>query len=210
MTNNDILRRLRYTFNFNDAKMADIFESGGLKVTPKQVIAWLKKDEDPLFEECIDTQLAIFLNGLINERRGKREGQQPTPEKRLNNNIILTKLKIALNLKAEDIVDLMRETNLPINKAELSAFFRKRDHKNYRPCHDQFLRNFIKGVELKFFVTRPAKYITSKDKEQNLSKPNKNKAASNHKPAKASNKVVYHNPNATKKRDVLSVKPKKD
>jgi len=87
---------------------------------------------------------------LINDRRGKKEGPQPKPEQRLTNNIIFRKLKIALDLKAEEILEIMDLTNVRISKHELSAFFRKPDHKHYRDCKDQILRNFISGVQLKY------------------------------------------------------------
>ncbi|MGB0886259.1 MAG: DUF1456 family protein, partial [Chitinophagales bacterium] len=91
-----------------------------------------------------------FLNGFINEKRGKREGEQPKPEKTLNNNIILRKLKIALNLKDTDVIDMLDLAGLKFSKHELSAFFRKPDQKQYRACKDQFLRNFLYGMELKY------------------------------------------------------------
>jgi len=150
MTNNDILRSIRYSFDFNDSKMIDVFALADHQVTREQISDWLKKDDDPAYQNCGDTQLAIFLNGLIIDRRGKKEGPQPKPEKRLNNNIIFRKLKIALDLKAEDILDIMNLADLRMSKHELSAFFRKPDHKNYRDCKDQILRNFLKGVRLKY------------------------------------------------------------
>ena len=150
MTNNDILRRIRYIFDFNDSKMIAIFGLADHQVTREQISDWLKKDDDPAFQKCSDTHLAVFLNGLINDRRGKKEGQQPKPEQRLTNNIIFRKLRIALDLKAEDILEIMDLTNGRISKHELSAFFRKPDHKHYRDCKDQILRNFINGVQLKY------------------------------------------------------------
>jgi len=107
MTNNDILRRIRYIFDFNDSKMITIFGLAGHQVTRGQISDWLKKDDDPAYQKCSDTQLAIFLNGLINDKRGKKEGPQPEPEKRLTNNIIFMKLKIALNLKADLTIDFI-------------------------------------------------------------------------------------------------------
>ncbi len=150
MTNNDILRRIRYTFDFSDWKMIAIFGLAEHQVTRGQISDWLKKDDDPAYQECSDTQLAIFLNGLINDKRGKKEGQQPEPEKRLTNNIIFRKLKIALDLKAEDILEIMNLANYRMSKHELSALFRRPDHKNYRDCKDQILRKFLKGVQLKY------------------------------------------------------------
>lgn len=150
MINNDILRRIRYTFDFNDSKMIELFGLAGLKVTREQISNWLKKDEDPAFKKCSDTELATFLNGLIIDRRGKKDGPQPQPEKRLTNNAIFMKLKIALDLKAEDVLDILNLSDVQISKHELSAFFRKPDHKHYRECKDQILRNFLNGLQLKY------------------------------------------------------------
>ncbi len=150
MTNNDVLRRIRYTFDFSDSKMIAIFGLADLQVTRGEISNWLKKDDDPAFQECSDTQLAIFLNGLINDKRGKKDGPQHEPEKRLTNNIIFMKLKIALNLKAEDVLEILGLADFHLSKHELSAFFRRPDHKHYRACKDQILRNFLKGVQLKY------------------------------------------------------------
>ena len=150
MTNNDILRRIRYAFDFSDSKMIAIFGLADYTVTREQISDWLKKDEDPEFKACSDIELAIFLNGLINDRRGKKDGPALVPEKRINNNIILRKLKIALDLKAEDLLEMLAAVDVSISKHELSAFFRKPDHKHFRSCKDQILRKFIEGVQLKY------------------------------------------------------------
>jgi len=150
MTNNDILRRIRYTFDFEDSKMMAIFALADLEVTRAQVVDWLKKDDDPNYKACNDRDFATFLNGLINDRRGKKEGAQPEVEKRLTNNIIFRKLKIALDLKDDDILQLMALADFSMSKHELSAFFRKPTHKNYRECKDQILRNFLQGVQIQY------------------------------------------------------------
>ena len=150
MNNNDVLRRIRFIFNFGDSKMISIFGQADQQVTRTEISDWLKKEDDPAYQECSDTQLAIFLNGLINDKRGKKEGAQPVPEKRLTNNIIFMKLKIALDLKAEDVLEIMALADFAMSKSELSAFFRKPGHKHYRDCMDQILRNFLQGLQLKF------------------------------------------------------------
>ena len=152
LNNNDILRRIRYTFDISDSKMISIFGLADHQVSREQISAWLKKDDDPAFQKCSDTQLAIFLNGLINDRRGKNERPQPKPEQRLTNNIILRKLKIALELKSDDILKIIGLTHVNISKHELSAFFRKPAHKHYRECKDQILRNFLHGLQLTYRV----------------------------------------------------------
>ena len=147
MTNNDILRRLRYIFDLDDSKVIAIFGLADLQVTRAQISDWLKKEEDESFQECQDFELAAFLNGFITEKRGPKDGPGPVPEKILTNNLVLVKLKIALNLKSEDILELI---GLKLSKHELSAFFRKPDHKHFRECKDQVLRNFLIGLQNKF------------------------------------------------------------
>lgn len=147
MINNDILRRVRYIFDYNDTKMIALFGLANHKVTREQISNWLKKDDDPGFVECSDGELAIFLNGLINDRRGKKEGLPAVPESRLTNNIIFNKLKIALNLRADDVLSILTLAGSKISQHELSAFFRKPGHRHYRVCQDQILRNFLQGLQ---------------------------------------------------------------
>ena len=150
MLNNDILRRIRYAFDFTDSKMMSLFASGGEEATREQISDWLKKEDDPAFKSLHDVKLAVFLNGFINDRRGKKEGEQAKPEKTLTNNIIFKKLKIALSLRDEDILDILESVGMTISKHEISAFFRSPEQNQYRLCKDQVLRNFIHGIQLKY------------------------------------------------------------
>ena len=152
MNTNDVLRRIRYTFSLDDSKMMAVFGLGGLEVNRAEISDWLKKDDDPDYQKCSDQQLATFLNGLIVDKRGKKDGPQPEPEKQLSNNIVFRKLKIALNLQADEVLSLVNQADFHISKHELSAFFRKPGHKHYRECKDQVLRNFLKGMQLKYRV----------------------------------------------------------
>ena len=148
MTNNDIFRRIRYTFDLKDNTIVKIFALADVSVSREQVTAWLKKDEDDAFVTMKNKELASFLNGFISFKRGKREGPQPAPESQLNNNMVFQKLRIALNMKAEDILEVFEQVGLPLSAHELSAFFRKPSHKNYRECKDQMLRKFLMGIQL--------------------------------------------------------------
>jgi len=150
MNNNDILRRIRYTFDYSDSKMKAIFAQADFEVTREMVCDYLRKDDEASFLNCPDIELATFLNGLINEKRGKKEGAQPTPEKELTNNLIFRKLRIALNLQDDGVLALLQLADFRLSKPELSAFFRKPGHKHYRECKDQILRNFLKGMQLKY------------------------------------------------------------
>lgn len=151
VTNNDILRRLRYVFSFNDKQMIEIFALARWEITSKDLLGWLKHEEEPEYVRCDDMSFNCFLDGLIIHKRGPKDGETPKPEKTaINNNLIFRKLKIALNYKDEDIMAALELADFRISKHELSAFFRKSDHKNYRECQDQVLRNFLKGIQLKY------------------------------------------------------------
>jgi len=150
MNNNDVLRRIRYIFDFSDSQMIELFKLAKLKVEQVGLHHWLRKEEDPLMVELSDQELAAFLNGLIIKKRGKGEGPQPVPEKQLGNNLILKKMKIALKLDSEDILKLFESDGQVVSKHELSAFFRNPNHGSYRRCLDQYLRNFFNGLQKKF------------------------------------------------------------
>lgn len=150
MTNNDCLRRIRYILDFSDSKMIAIFGLANVETDRKEVSAWLKQDDDADFEECRDASFAAFLNGMIVALRGEKEGEPPRVETKLNNNMIFMKLKIALSLKADEILQILESAGQEVSKHELSAFFRRPDHKHYRECKDQILRNFLNGLKINY------------------------------------------------------------
>lgn len=150
ITNNDVLRRVRYTFDLDDAEMIRVFGLASLTVTRAQVSDWLKRADDPAFAPLDDLGLATFLNGFIVRQRGRRDGPQPKPESELTNNLILVKLRIALNLQADDVLELICGDDVEFSRHELSALFRKPGHKHYRECLDQVLRNFLNGMQSRY------------------------------------------------------------
>jgi uncharacterized protein YehS (DUF1456 family) len=127
-----------------------IFALAGLDVSRAKLSDWLKKEDDPAYVNLPDHQLSYFLTGFIVKKRGKKEDGELLIEKKLNNNIILRKIKIAMQYKDDDIISLLQLANLKVSKAELSAFFRKPTHDQYMPCNDQILRNFLMGMQLKY------------------------------------------------------------
>lgn len=149
MTNNDVLRSVRYILNVGDAKLLGILALGGCEVSEDDITAFLKKEEEPGYKECGDSIMGHFLNGLIFLKRGKDESRPALPvETRITNNVVLKKIRVAFELKDTDIIAIIEKSGLRVSKAELGAFFRKPDHRNYRECGDQFLRNLLKGLAL--------------------------------------------------------------
>ncbi|NRD77727.1 DUF1456 family protein [Bacillus sp. BRMEA1] len=163
MDNNDILIRLRYAMEIKNKEMAEIFKLGGVDVTVPQVIKILTKtdeneDENNEQIKCNNNMLDSFLNGFIIFKRGEQEpkpGQSDTSERSIKNsanmnNLLLKKVKIALSLTTEDMLDLFKIAGITVSKGELGALLRKEGHKNYKECGDKYARNFLKGLAVKY------------------------------------------------------------
>ena len=150
MTNNDILRRLRHALDISDTQVAEIIEKTGEETTRSQVSRWLKRDDEDGYKALSDPMLCRFLDGLIIEKRGVRpDGLIPEPLDLLTNNEILKKLRIALEMRDEDVNAVFAKADFVVTKAELGSFFRKEGHRNYRLCPEQVLRKFIQGLGMK-------------------------------------------------------------
>jgi uncharacterized protein YehS (DUF1456 family) len=147
MTPNDVLRSVRYLLNVSDAKLGDIVRLGGGEVSQADLVAFLKKEDEDGYRECGHAVAAHFLNGLVIHKRGNDDDRPPRPiEVPVTNNAVLKSLRVAFELKDSDILALIEKSGLRVSKAELGAFFRRPDHRNYRDCGDQFLRNLLKGL----------------------------------------------------------------
>jgi uncharacterized protein YehS (DUF1456 family) len=141
---------VRYAFDFSDPLMLSIFKLGGYEGNRPELATWLAREGEPDFVLCEDINLSRFLNGLIIKNRGPKDDGIPEPETFLSNNSVLRKLKIALNLQADDVLEILKLNEFTLSKHELSALFRRPEHKNYRECLDQVLRNFLDGMEKRY------------------------------------------------------------
>jgi uncharacterized protein YehS (DUF1456 family) len=157
MNNNDILKRLRYALDLNDRNALALFSldpKNRVILGPKHYHAMLAKEDDSKFEPCTDQRLSAFLDGLIVKKRGlkKPSSDTPTPQpsetnEPLSRNLILKKLRIAFAFTDDDILKLTQQGGSKnLSKPQINAFFRNPNHKNYKPCGEQILRNFLKGL----------------------------------------------------------------
>ncbi|RJG10117.1 DUF1456 family protein [Pseudomonas cavernicola] len=150
MINNDVLRSVRYMLDISDAKIVEIIKLADYDVQLSDVSAFLKKDEEDGYADCSDEVMAHFLDGLVFHKRGKDESRPAHPmELPVTNNMVLKKLRVAFELKEDDMHAILQAADFPVSKPELSALFRKFGHSNYRTCGDQLLRNFLKGLTLR-------------------------------------------------------------
>lgn len=150
MLPNDVLRSLRYLLDISDAELAAIAQLADAGISSEAIAAYLCNDDEEGFVSCSDAVLGSVLDGLIVHRRGRDDSRAPQPlELPLSNNTILKKLRVAFELKEEDMHAILDAAEFPLSKPELSALFRKPGHHNYRPCGDQLLRKFLKGLTLR-------------------------------------------------------------
>ena len=162
MTNNDILIRLRYALDIKNVDMVSIFNLGGMDFSKEEVMNMLiKVREDEAapenFVKVNNKMLEAFLNGFITFKRGARKdqdgnvaGPMPVTGKESANNMLLKKVKIALQLTSEDVLDLLYEGGVTVSKGEIGAILRNTSHKNYKECGDRFARCFLKGLTMKY------------------------------------------------------------
>ncbi|MEI6876260.1 MAG: DUF1456 family protein [Spirochaetota bacterium] len=159
MLNNDVLRRLRYALNITDLRVIELFGLAGHPIKREELDGLFSKEEEAGFVPCDDATAELFFKGLVTSRRGVKDegkaeaGKKPRgPDTHLGNNEILRYIRIALELRDDDIIAIMKLAGTVVSRAEVNALFRNREHANYRPCGDQFLRNFLQGLTSKYRV----------------------------------------------------------
>jgi len=171
MNNNDILIRLRYALDIKDIDMMEIFKLGGITVTKEELQRMLLKpknnstiDSDDKFiandnmRKCNNYMLESFLNGFIIFIRGEQESKPGEPEKQVYmikdnknvNNVFLKKVKIALSLTGEDMLDILKDAGANLSKSELSAVLRREGQRNYKECGDRYVKSFLKGLAIRY------------------------------------------------------------
>lgn len=141
MTNNDILRGVRYALDIGDPKMIEIFKQGGHEISRPELSTFLKKEDEEGYINCSDPVFESFLDGLIIQKRGKKETAKDQTKIRvypLTNNAILKKIRIALELKEEDMLGILKLAGVDISKSELTALFRKRGTKTTKNAATSF------------------------------------------------------------------------
>lgn len=162
MNNNDILIRLRYALDLKNQEMIEIFDLGGMKIDPLKLGELLTKqpdDKDLMRDAFCDAKtLETFLNGLIIFKRGKQEIKPgttpPKPFQITNqdsvNNVLLKKVRIALSMTSDDILDVLHLAGVYASPSEISAILRKEGQRNYMVCGDRYARNFLKGITMRY------------------------------------------------------------
>ncbi|CAM3192433.1 DUF1456 domain-containing protein [Filibacter tadaridae] len=170
MNNNDRLSRLRYALDIKDVEVVEIFKLGGIELAKEELQKMLQKSKgnheagaeefqaNEYMKNCDNRMFESFLNGFIVHKRGPQDSKTEEPKKqelmikdsRSVNNVMLKKLKIALSLTSDDMLAILKETDVNISNSELSAVLRKEGQRNYKECLDRYARNFLKGLAIRY------------------------------------------------------------
>lgn len=151
MTNNDVMKSVRYTLDLKNSEVVQMIKEGGVELDALELSHYLKDEADEDYVACPIETLHAFLDGLILKRRGPSD--RPVDKQSttwINNTVVLRKLRIAFSMKDTDMIATMKNAGLTVSKGEINALFRATTHKHYKKCGDQFLRNFLKGLARTF------------------------------------------------------------
>ncbi len=171
MLTNDILRKIRYSLDLKDKEMLQIFKATGQVQQDVKLYTLLRKEDEKEFILCSQALLNTFLDGLIIFYRGTLNNPPAPAPHSLSNNDILRKIRIALIYQEKDMLEVFKLSGMEISKSELSSFFRRKGHKHYKECGDQFLRYFLQGLSL--YKKRPTQQETVSRTEKVWIKRNK-------------------------------------
>ena len=153
MKTNDILFKIQKALNLSSDDILKAYELAGYKMEPEHLDTLLRKRQDKGYKTCSFEELGVFLDGLVTLKRG------PSPKKtesdeviELTNNLILKKLRIALELKEPETEIIFSLGEATLSKQQLASLFRKEGHKNFKECSDELLTAFLDGLDEFYFV----------------------------------------------------------
>ena len=151
---NEILYRIKTALNLSEEEMIEAYALADYPMEKEHLDALLKRRYDKTFHPCSYEELGVFLDGLILLKRGPSPNSRQNEDEviELTNNLILKKLRIALELKEPETEIIFGLGDVMLTKQELKSLFRKEDHKNFKACPDALLMAFLEGLD-EFYYT---------------------------------------------------------
>ena len=148
ISTNEILYRIQKALHLTTDEMLEAYKLEEYEMDATHLESLLKRRQEKGFMLCSYEELGIFLDGLVTLKRG------PSPKKpnndeavELTNNLILKKLRIALELKEAETEIIFSLADIELSKQQLASLFRKESHKNFKPCSNELLMAFIEGLD---------------------------------------------------------------
>ncbi len=153
MKTNDILYKIQKALNLSQEEMLEAYKLADYKIEASHLDSLLKRRQDEGSKLCSYEELGVFLDGFVILKRG------PSPKKtnndeavELTNNLILKKLRIALELKEAETEIIFSLGEAELSKQQLASLFRKEGHKNFKECSDELLMAFLEGMDEFYYV----------------------------------------------------------
>ncbi|MCF6205894.1 MAG: DUF1456 family protein [Sulfurovum sp.] len=145
---NEVLYRIQQALNLTPEEMLEAYALAKYPMTREHLEALLKRKQDKDALPCSYEELGVFLDGLILLKRGPSPKKSESDEVvELTNNLILKKLRIALELKEPETELIFNMGDVMLTKQELKSLFRNENHKNFKSCPDALLLAFLEGLE---------------------------------------------------------------
>ncbi len=153
LTTNEILYRIQKALSLTTEDILKTYKFEGYTMEPAHLEALLKRRMDKGFLQCSYEELGIFLDGLVTLKRGESPKNRNDDEAvELTNNLILKKLRIALELKEAEIEIIFGLADITLSKQQLKSLFRKEGHKNFKSCSNDLLMSFLEGLDEFYYV----------------------------------------------------------
>jgi len=153
LNTNDILYKITKALSLSVEEILEAYSLENFEMDVSHLENLLKKRQDKGFKACSYEELGVFLDGLVTLKRG------PSPKKTnedenlaLTNNLILKKLRVAMELKEPETEIIFGLGEATLSKQELKSLFRKETHKNFKACSDELLLAFLNGLD-EFYYT---------------------------------------------------------
>ena len=152
VSTNEILYRIQKALNLSMENMIEIYKLESYEMSETHLDALLKRRLDKGFMLCSYEELGVFLDGLVTFKRGPSPKKSTDEVVELTNNLILKKLRIALELKEAETEIIFGLADIELTKQQLASLFRKENHKNFKPSSDELLMAFIEGLDEFYYI----------------------------------------------------------
>ena len=153
MNTNDVLYKIKNALKLSSEDILKAYELEAYNMDKTHLDALLKRRQEKGSKLCSYEELGVFLDGLVTLKRGPSPKKADTSESvELTNNLILKKLRIALELKEAETEIIFSLGEAELSKQQLASLFRKEGHKNFKECSNELLMAFLNGMDEFYFV----------------------------------------------------------
>jgi len=145
---NDILFKIKTALSLESKIIQEAYALVEYEMSEERLENILKKHQDKGYVEATFEELGLFLDGLVILKRGSSDKTQDEDEVvELTNNLILKKIRVAMELKEAELVIVFALAEVTLTKRQIGSLFRKEGGKNFKACSDELLLAFLDGLD---------------------------------------------------------------